>query len=59
MVIGWPLALVSVLLGLWCVVAAVVVHKSDINQMLAHLTMCGGFFALAAAGPGAIALFGG
>ena len=38
-VIGWPLALVSVLLGLWCVVTAVVAHKSDINQMLAHLCM--------------------
>ena len=58
-VIGWPLALASVLLGMWCVVTAVVAHKSDINQMLAHLTMCGGFFALAAPGPGAIALFGG
>ncbi len=58
-VIGWPLALVSVLLGLWCVVTALVAHKNDINQMLAHLCMCGGFFALAAAGPGTIALFAG
>lgn len=58
-VLGWPLALFSVALGLWCVVTAVIAHKNDINQMLAHLTMCGGFFALAAAGPGSIALFGG
>ncbi|MBA4490641.1 DoxX family protein [Paracoccus sp. S1E-3] len=57
--LGWPLVLFSTLLGLWCIVTAVVAHKSDINQMLAHLTMSGGFFALAAAGPGTIALFGG
>lgn len=31
-VIGWPLALVSVLLGLWCVVTAVVAHKSDMHR---------------------------
>ena len=58
-VIGFPLAIASVLLGLWCVVTALVAHKSDVNQMLAHITMCGGFFALAAAGPGRFALFGG
>lgn len=58
-VIGWPLALVSVLLGLWCVVTALVAHRHDMNQMLAHLTMFGGFLALSAAGPGSIALFGG
>lgn len=58
-VLGYPLVTVSVLLGLWCVVTALVAHKSDPNQMLAHITMCGGFFALAAAGPGSLALFGG
>ncbi len=58
-VLGWPLALFSVLLGLWCVVTALVAHRTDINQLLSHLAMCGGFFALAAAGPGSIALFGG
>lgn len=57
--LGYPLALVSVLLGLWCVVTALIAHRGDINQLLAHVTMCGGFFALAAAGPGSIALFGG
>ncbi len=58
-VLGYPLVIVSVLLGLWCVVTALVAHKSDINQMLAHITMCGGFLALAAAGAGTFALFGG
>ncbi|HQU69714.1 MAG TPA: DoxX family protein [Albidovulum sp.] len=58
-VLGYPLATFAVLLGLWCVVTALVAHKSDVNQMLAHITMCGGFFALAVAGPGALSLFGG
>ena len=57
--LGWPLALFSVLLGLWCVVTALVAHRGDINQMLAHLAMCGGFFALAATGAGRMALFHG
>ncbi|KGJ11972.1 DoxX family protein [Paracoccus versutus] len=58
-VIGWPLTLFGVLLGLWCVVTALVAHKNDINQLLAHIALCGGFFALAAAGPGSFALFAG
>lgn len=58
-VLGYPLATASVLLGLWCVVTALVAHKGDANQMLAHITMCGGFFALATAGAGSMALFGG
>lgn len=58
-VIGYPLVTFSILLGLWCVVTAVVAHKGDPNQMLAHITMFGGFIALAAAGPGTLALFGG
>ncbi len=57
-VLGYPLALVSVLLGLWCVVTALVAHKGDINQMLAHITMAGGFLALALAGPGSLAVLG-
>ncbi len=55
-VLGFPLVLFSLALGLWCLVTALVAHRKDINQLLAHLTMCGGFFALAAAGPGRIAL---
>ncbi len=58
-ILGYPLVTVSVLLGLWCVVTALVAHRGDVNQMLAHITMCGGYFALAALGPGSIALFGG
>ncbi len=56
--IGYAVTTVAVSLGLWCVVTALVAHRHDVNQMLAHITMCGGFFTLAAAGPGALALFG-
>ena len=58
-VLGYPIATVSVLLGLWCVVTAAVAHKGDMNQLLAHITMSGGFLALAAAGAGKLALFDG
>lgn len=58
-VLGYPLAPVSVLLGLWCIATALAAHRADVNQMLSHLAMCGGFFALAAAGPGSMSLFGG
>ena len=58
-VAGYPLATFCVLLGLWCVVTALAAHKGDMNQLLAHIAMCGGFFGLAAAGPGALALFHG
>ncbi len=57
--IGYPLATVNVLLGLWCVVTALIAHKSDLNQLLAHIAMCGGYFGLAAAGPGKLSLFSG
>lgn len=56
-VIGWPLALFSVLLGIWCIITALVAHKNDVNQLLSHTGMAGGFVALAGAGPGALALF--
>ena len=55
-VIGFPLVLVSVPLGLWCLVTGYVGHKSHLNQLLSHVAMGGGFFALAIAGPGAFAL---
>ena len=58
-ILGFPLASVCVLLGLLCVVTALAAHRHDVNQMLAHITMCGGFFALAALGPGSFALLGG
>jgi len=58
-VLGYPLVTFAVLLGIWCLITGVTAHKGDTNQLLAHIAMCGGFFALAAAGPGAISLFGG
>ena len=58
-VLGWPVRTASVLLGLWCLVTAYIGHKGDLNQMLAHAGMAGGFFALASVGAGSIALFGG
>ena len=58
-VLGYPRVTFSVALGVWCVVTALAAHKGDANQMLAHITMSGGFLALAAAGPGRIALFDG
>lgn len=57
--LGWPVHTVGVLLGLWCLVTAWVAHRKDVNQLLAHVGMAGGFFALAAVGPGTLALFGG
>ena len=58
-VVGYPVTTIGVLLGVWCLITGLVAHKSDFNQLLAHVTMAGGFFALAAAGPGALALFEG
>lgn len=55
-VLGWPLSLFSVLLGLWCLVTAYVGHRHDINGLLSHVTMAGGFFALAVLGAGPIAV---
>jgi len=57
--LGYPVSTFSVLLGLWCLVTGYTAHKNDLNQLLAHVGMTGGFFALAAAGPGTISLFGG
>lgn len=58
-VLGYPAKTVGVLLGLWCLITGYAAHKSDINQLLAHVAMAGGFFLLAVVGAGAIALFGG
>lgn len=58
-VIGYPVRTVGVLLGLWCLVTAYAAHRSDINQLLSHVAMAGGFFLLAAVGAGTRALFGG
>lgn len=58
-VIGYPARTASLLLGLWCLVTGYQAHRSDTNALLSHVTMAGGFFLLAVAGTGAIALFGG
>ena len=58
-VLGYPVRTVGVLLGLWCLVTAYAAHRSDINQLLSHAAMAGGFFLLATVGAGALAVFGG
>lgn len=58
-VLGYPVHTFSVLLGLWCLVTGYAAHRNDVNGLLSHICMAGGFFALAVAGAGAIALFGG
>ena len=57
--LGYPARTVSVLLGLWCLVTGYAAHKGDLNQLLAHVGMAGGFFVLAVVGAGSVALFGG
>ncbi|QNP42127.1 DoxX family protein [Lysobacter terrestris] len=57
--VGYPVRTVGILLGLWCLLTGYAAHRSDINQLLAHVAMAGGFFLLAATGAGALALFGG
>lgn len=58
-VLGYPVTTFGVLLGLWCLVTGYDAHRKDINQLLSHIAMAGGYFTLAIAGPGSIALFGG
>ena len=58
-VLGYPVRTASLLLGLWTLVTAYVAHRGDINQLLAHCGMAGGFFALTGVGAGTLALFGG
>lgn len=58
-VLGYPVGTASVLLGLWCLATGYDAHRSNISELLKNVTMAGGFFGLAAAGPGSLALFGG
>ncbi len=58
-VLGYPVATASVLLGLWCLVTGYDAHRSNTTELLKNVTMAGGFFALAVAGAGTISLFGG
>ena len=57
--LGYPARTFGLLLGLWCLVTGYAAHKSDINQLLAHVAMAGGFFLLAVVGAGSLSLFGG
>ncbi|MEN5288573.1 DoxX family protein [Stenotrophomonas lactitubi] len=57
--IGYPVLMVCSLLGVWCLLTGYMSHKGDINQLLAHVGLAGGFFLLAAVGPGSLSLFGG
>ena len=57
--LGYPARTVSFLLGVWCLITGYAAHKNDINQLLAHVGMAGGFFVLAVVGAGTVALFGG
>lgn len=56
---GYPVRTAGILLGLWCLVTGYAGHRHDINQLLAHVAMAGGFFLLAIVGAGAMSLFGG
>lgn len=49
-VIGFPLALFGTALGLWCLVTAYIGHRGDMNALLSHVAMAGGFFLVAVAG---------
>lgn len=59
LVLGYPIRTASVLLGLWCLITGYAAHRSNLNELLLHVTSAGGYFALAVAGAGSIALFGG
>lgn len=58
-VLGYPVCTASVLLGIWCLLTGYDAHRGNVTELLKNVTMAGGFFALAAAGPGSVSLFGG
>lgn len=57
--LGYPVRTFGVLLGIWCLITAYAAHRKDMNQLLAHVGLAGGYFLLATVGPGALSLFGG
>uniref|UniRef100_A0A9E8CTT1 DoxX family protein n=1 Tax=Bosea sp. NBC_00436 TaxID=2969620 RepID=A0A9E8CTT1_9HYPH len=57
--IGYPARTASFLLGVWCLLTGYDAHRGNITELLKNVTMAGGFFALAIAGPGSFSLFGG
>lgn len=57
-ILGYPVRTASVLLGFWCLLTGYDAHRNNITELMKNVTMAGGFFALVAAGPGSISLFG-
>ncbi|MFD1796053.1 DoxX family protein [Paracoccus aurantiacus] len=49
-IVGWPLALFGTALGLWCLATAYIGHRDDVNALLSHVAMAGGFFLVASVG---------
>ncbi len=58
-VLGWPLRTAAVLLGLWCILTGYLEYRANMMELMKNITMGGGYFALAVAGSGTLALFGG
>ena len=58
-VMGYPVHTAGVLLGLWCLATGYDAHRGNMTELLKNVTMAGGFFALAATGPGGFSVFGG
>ena len=58
-VLGYPVRIVGVLLGLWCLVTGYAAHRKELSPLLMHVAMAGGFFLLATVGAGTLSLFGG
>ncbi|MBN8482120.1 MAG: DoxX family protein [Xanthomonadales bacterium] len=57
--LGYPVRTVGILLGAWCLLTGFTAHRNDVNLLLSHVGMAGGFFVLASVGSGALALFAG
>lgn len=55
-IVGYPVHIVGWLLGVWCLVTGVVVHRQNQTLLLSHIVMAGGYIALAAVGAGAFRL---
>lgn len=58
-VAGYPARTAGLLLGIWCLITGYDAHRGNFMEFLKNTAMAGGYFAIAAVGAGAIALFGG
>ena len=58
-VLGYPVRIVGILLGLWCLLTAKQAHMGNLTELLKNATMAGGFFLLATTGAGSLSLFRG